>query len=170
MLELTEEDVIKANSKFIISICNSCCRGMEYCDCESEASLGFLLAIRSYQKGICDFKSHAETCIRNHILQVKTEYYRSLRSESRLSLDSQSNNNRESIGCMFSRSDDDFEESLVFDDFVHHLDEKLQLLVWLYKNDYTENEILEKMHISQKLLVLMRKRLIKELKQHYNFT
>ena len=168
MLELTEEDVIKANSELIGDICNLNCKGIEYIDCKAEASLGFLLAIRSYQKGICDFKSYAERCIQNQILQAKKEYYRNIRCESRLSMDSIFNDYRESIGSMFFYSRDDFEE-LLFNDFVNHLDEKIQYLVWFYKNDYSENEILEQMHISQKYLALMKNRLLEELEIYYHF-
>lgn len=168
-MELIEEDVIKANSAFVRNICKLNCRGMEYFDCEAEALLGFLFAMRSYQKGICDFKSYAETCIRNHILHAKKEYYRSIRCESRLSMDSQINDYRESIGSMFFHSKDDFEELISFNDFINRLDEKLQYLVWFYKNDYSENEILEQMHISLKYLALMKNRLIKELEIHYHF-
>ena len=84
--------------------------------------------------------------------------------------DSRINNYRESIGSMFFNSKNDFEELISFNDFINHLDEKLQYLIWFYQNDYSENEIiLEKMHISQKYLVLIKKQLLKELAIYYDF-
>ncbi|MFZ3373132.1 MAG: hypothetical protein WA131_08945 [Desulfitobacteriaceae bacterium] len=162
-MKLTEEDVLKANSALIGDMCKLYCKGIEYSDCKSEALLGFLLAMRSYRKGVCDFKSYAEIYIQNHILQAKKEYYRSIRCESRLSMDSKIDDYRESVGSIFSRCSDNFEELILFSDFVNGLDEELEYLVWFYKNDYSENEILEQMHISQKYLTLMKNRLLKEL-------
>ncbi len=165
-MRLTEDDVIKGNSALIKSICKSYCKGIEFADCEAEVLLGLLLAIRSYQRGVCNFKSHAKVYIKNHIKEAKREYYRSTRCESRLSMDSKVNNCRECIGSIFASGSGDLEEIISFNDFVKHLDKKIQQLIRFYQNGYSEVEILEKMHISKEYLTIMKSQLLKELKQY----
>lgn len=167
-MKFTEDDVISANAAFIKNMCRLNSQGMEYHDCEAEALLGFLLAIRNYQKGVSDFKSYAEIYVKNHIRQIKRENNRNTRCQSRLSMDKRINNYQETIGSRLLCGNDDFEEVISLKDFVDRLDQELKTLVWLYENDYTEKEILKVMHLTGEYLYKIKSRLIDEFKMYYS--
>ncbi len=121
--KLTEDDVIKANSSIIFGLCRQYGKKLEYKDRISIANLGMFFAIRTYCKGISEFRTYAASCILEALYIEQDNQRKARRVEHPLSLNMQVKSN-ESTQCyieMFAHPKSDFSSNIIFSDFLSRL-------------------------------------------------
>lgn len=146
---LTEDDVYKANYKLVYGVCKQFGKILEPEDREAFANIGMLYAIRTYRRGVSDFSGYAASCIQD-ILQLAEEYQRKVkRVEHPLSLNMciKSSEGSTTYIEIIEHPKQDCLSSMIAVDFLNKLEKKLRIIACLYINDFTTEEIAERMHV-----------------------
>lgn len=147
---LTEDDVCKANDEFVKEVCRYYGKTLEREEREAIANLGMVYAIRTYQRGVSEFRPYATFCIQE-ILGVAEENQRKVRRvEHPLSLDMRlkSGKSLTTYVSMIADSKEDSLYTIFYYDFLNRLEKNLQRVANMCIDNYTTAEIAEFMCIS----------------------
>lgn len=147
--QLTENDVYSVNSELIREVCKKYGKSLEPEDREAIANLGMIYAIRTYRRGVSEFRPYAIDYIRKTLQLAEYDSRSMKRIECQLSLDMHIKSCESSTTyvemCIHPNSN--FISSILTCDFILHLEMKLRYFAILCIGNYSIEEIAEHMNI-----------------------
>lgn len=146
---ITDSDVIRANDEFIRTIAHNLGRSLPTEERYAIALSGFLVAIRTYQKGLYPFRVYAANIMETFLRQARRKRAEQIRLESRLSLDQPIAEGGEPLLAFLPGASGDMFHVVMLHDFLDSLHEDFRATARLYINKYTSEEIMSILSLSQ---------------------
>lgn len=141
---------------------------LEWEDCLMEGWKGFTHAFHTYpsHEGSYEFWEYAFFCVRDQVLLAKREHNRCKRPESGFSLDYIPPDWDESAIGRLASVQGDFVNSVMFRDYLSHLEFQEKRVAWAYVNRYTDAEIMDFYQLDRQSLVDIRRCLRVKMEQY----
>lgn len=140
---------INEASKFIYSLYFEAGQGLEEEECISEAWLTFFEAKENYRYGTLDydFWRFAGEKVIQHLEELRKVRSERIRNESKLSLDLQFGDMKESIGSYLFPVQGDFVKSIILWEYAKSLGDEKYMILKLLSQQEEDYQIMERMHL-----------------------
>lgn len=147
---MNEMDVVHAYERELEQLCRRYAKGVEVEKRRAVACENMVLAIRTWDKRLCDFHPYMQAYVTEALKRIRREANRIKRQE-RLSLEAPISPKTPAFTfAELFHSTYQFENAVDFHDLMHFIretDQRLHAVAWMLADDYSPREICEAQHL-----------------------